>query len=66
MRGWSSKAGRSGIETAHYLDVDERPLCARLQYRDGPALATFTCTWTAMRETDKRCRHCVRLLREPR
>ena len=50
MKGWASKVGRSGVQTAHYLDAAGTPLCATMKFRDGPALAPFTCAWTELRE----------------
>ena len=61
MEGWASKAGRSGVQTAHYLDAVGTPLCAAMKFRDGPALAPFTCEWAELREADRRCQYCRRL-----
>lgn len=64
--GWCSKVGRSGRQTAHFVDL-LGPLCSRIVFGDGkPALHPFKCEWGPEKRgrfRDKRCGHCSRLSR---
>lgn len=62
MRGWASKAGRTGTQVAHFIGPDGKPLCSHIMFRDGPALAPFKVSWVALRDEDRHCGYCRRVL----
>ena len=66
--GWSSKAGRWANHTraygkAHYLGVDEKPLCSKTVYVDGPAIGKFKVEWEPLHPEDELCKRCQRILK---